>query len=177
MRFILISVLMGGVILLLSSCATVPTGPLASGEVRLLSIEVPGGGGLMGGISYGVNVVFESEDRPEVKRACFKWSGDGPYCYGVKDVNYGSPGSFTVWLRAVHSPGFYTLECYAQYTQDGVTRLTNVVDTAAVEKAIAKYTPRGTEQLNLNAFKSGYDFARKQLQEQTVPAQVSKSLA
>jgi len=58
-----------------------------------------------------------------------------------------------------------------------IVGLTNVVDTAAVEKAIAKYTPRGTEQLNLNAFKSGYDFARKQLQEQTVPAQVSKSLA
>jgi len=54
-----------------------------------------------------------------------------------------------------------------------IVGLTNVVDTAAVEKAIAKYTPRGTEQLNLNAFKSGYDFARKQLQEQTLPAQVS----
>jgi len=128
-RFILISVLMGGVILLLSSCATVPTGPLASGEVRLLSIEVPGGEGLREGISYGVNVVFEAEDRPEVKRACFKWSGDGPYCYAVKDVNYGSPGYFTVWLRTINYPGSYTLECYAQYTRDGGTQLTNVVST------------------------------------------------
>jgi 2-oxoglutarate ferredoxin oxidoreductase subunit gamma len=55
-----------------------------------------------------------------------------------------------------------------------IVGLTNVVDTGAVEKAISKYTPRGTEQLNLNAFKSGYDFSRKLLQEQTVPAQVSK---
>jgi len=48
--------------------------------------------------------------------------------------------------------------------------LTNMVDTAAVEKAIAKYTPRGTEQLNITAFKSGYDFARGLIQEQKVPA-------
>lgn len=51
-----------------------------------------------------------------------------------------------------------------------IVGLTNMVDTAAVEKAISKYTPRGTEQLNVNAFKSGYEFARKLLQEQTVPA-------
>jgi len=48
--------------------------------------------------------------------------------------------------------------------------LTNMVDTAAVEKAIAKYTPRGTEQLNITAFKSGYDFAQGLIQEQKVPA-------
>jgi 2-oxoglutarate ferredoxin oxidoreductase subunit gamma len=44
--------------------------------------------------------------------------------------------------------------------------LTDMVDTAAVEKAIANYTPRGTEQLNLTAFKNGYDLARGLLQEQ-----------
>jgi 2-oxoglutarate ferredoxin oxidoreductase subunit gamma len=48
--------------------------------------------------------------------------------------------------------------------------LTNMVDTAAVEKAITKYTPRGTEQLNVTAFKNGYDFARGLLQEKTVVA-------
>jgi 2-oxoglutarate ferredoxin oxidoreductase subunit gamma len=48
--------------------------------------------------------------------------------------------------------------------------LTNMIDTAAVEKAISKYTPRGTEELNLNAFKNGYEHARKLLQEQVVAA-------
>jgi 2-oxoglutarate ferredoxin oxidoreductase subunit gamma len=48
--------------------------------------------------------------------------------------------------------------------------LTNMVDTASVEKAIAKYVPRGTDQLNLNAFKSGYDYARKLAREQVVTA-------
>jgi 2-oxoglutarate ferredoxin oxidoreductase subunit gamma len=48
--------------------------------------------------------------------------------------------------------------------------LTNMVDTASVEKAITKYVPRGTEPLNLSAFKSGYDYARKLAQEQVVTA-------
>lgn len=51
-----------------------------------------------------------------------------------------------------------------------IVGLTNMVDTAAAEKAISRYTPRGTEQLNLSAFKSGHEFARKLLQEQTVTA-------
>lgn len=49
--------------------------------------------------------------------------------------------------------------------------LTNMMETAPVEKAIAKYTPKGTEELNLNAFKSGYEYAHRLLQEQTITAQ------
>jgi 2-oxoglutarate ferredoxin oxidoreductase subunit gamma len=51
-----------------------------------------------------------------------------------------------------------------------IVALTDIVDVEAVEKAIAKYTPRGTEKLNVNAFKSGYDFARKLLEERMVTA-------
>jgi 2-oxoglutarate ferredoxin oxidoreductase subunit gamma len=51
-----------------------------------------------------------------------------------------------------------------------IVGLTNMVDTAAVEKAIAKYTPRGTEQLNLTAFKSGYDFVQGMIREQKISA-------
>jgi 2-oxoglutarate ferredoxin oxidoreductase subunit gamma len=51
-----------------------------------------------------------------------------------------------------------------------IVALTNMVDVAAVEKAIAKYTPRGTEKLNLEAFTRGYEYARKMLEEQIVTA-------
>jgi len=51
-----------------------------------------------------------------------------------------------------------------------IVALTGIVDVGAVEKAIAKYTPRGTEKLNVNAFKSGYDFARGLLEERMVTA-------
>jgi len=49
--------------------------------------------------------------------------------------------------------------------------LTNILDSGFVENAVAKYTPRGTEQLNLNAFKSGREYAQKLLQEQGVTSQ------
>ena len=51
-----------------------------------------------------------------------------------------------------------------------IVALTRVVEVGAVEKAIAKYTPRGTEKLNVDAFRSGYDFARKLLEERMVTA-------
>jgi len=51
-----------------------------------------------------------------------------------------------------------------------IVALTDVLDVVSVEKAIAKYTPRGTEKLNLDAFRGGYDFAHKLREEQTVSA-------
>ena len=52
-----------------------------------------------------------------------------------------------------------------------IVALTGAVDPAAVEKAIAKYTPRGTEKINLEAFKRGHEFAKQQLTEPLVTAQ------
>jgi 2-oxoglutarate ferredoxin oxidoreductase subunit gamma len=49
-----------------------------------------------------------------------------------------------------------------------IVGLTKMVETSSIEKAIAKYTPKGTEQLNLNAFKSGLEYAQRLLQEQAV---------
>jgi 2-oxoglutarate ferredoxin oxidoreductase subunit gamma len=49
-----------------------------------------------------------------------------------------------------------------------IVALTSIVDVAAVEKAIAKYTPRGTEKLNAEAFRSGHEFARKLLEKRMV---------
>lgn len=51
-----------------------------------------------------------------------------------------------------------------------IVALTEMVDAAAVEKAIAKYTPRGTEKLNVEAFRSGYEFARNMLEHGMVTA-------
>ena len=51
-----------------------------------------------------------------------------------------------------------------------IVALTEMVEIEAVEKAITRYTPRGTEKLNLEAFRSGYEFARKLLQERMVTA-------
>jgi hypothetical protein len=128
MKSIFMSVSMGGVILLLFSCATVPTGPLGPGEVRLLRMDVPREGDIRLGFLFTVNFNFEADGRPEMRRACFFWSGDGPYCSKVTKVNYGSPGTIHVDLVA-NTTGHYFLESYIQYVQDGKTRSTNVVST------------------------------------------------
>jgi len=82
----LLTSLMGGTILLASSCATAPT-PLAPGEVRLLRIDVPNEVGIKKSLPFTVNIVFEADGKPQIKTACFSFSGDGPYCSKVLDVS------------------------------------------------------------------------------------------
>ena len=128
MKSIIISVLTGGVILLVFSCATVPAGPLAPGEVRLLRMDATRDGVIRLGLPFTVNINFEAGGRPEIKRACFFWSGDGPYCFQVMKLDYGLPGTIHVEILT-KSFGEYFLESYALYVQDGKIRRTNVVGT------------------------------------------------
>lgn len=127
MKSILISFLMGVAVLLgISSCATVPTEPLGPGELRLLRMEVPENGNLILGLLYSVNISFEADGNPEIIRACCTYSGDGPYCYRVKDIKYGSPGNFSVQFSNSYADS-QRLECYAEYVRDGKRRRTNAV--------------------------------------------------
>jgi hypothetical protein len=126
MRSILLTVLLGGVVLLIaSSCATVPREPLASGEVRLLSIDVLGSG-IEANASFAVNIFFEAAGKPEIKRACFYESGEEPSCFDVSYLTLGTKRAFQVYLPGV-SVGSHRVECYAEYIRDGETRKTNVV--------------------------------------------------
>jgi hypothetical protein len=124
----LVSVSMGGIILWICSCATVPTGPLAPGEVRLLRIDVPHHGTTTRSLPFLVNIIFEADGKPEIKTACFYWSGDGPYCFKVLDVNYGSPGTISVEPRAKPS-GMYVLETYVLYMRGGKTQPTKIISS------------------------------------------------
>jgi hypothetical protein len=132
MRSILITVLLSGVVLLIaSSCATVPKEPLASGEVRLLGMQVPGSGNLVLGLSYNIYFTFDADGKPEMSRACCYWSGDPDrqYCYKVKDVKYGSPGNFSVDLSPPY-PDQQRLKCYVDYVRDGKRQRTNAVTSS-----------------------------------------------
>jgi hypothetical protein len=128
MMFIRIAFLTGVIVLLLvCSCATVPTEPLASGELRLLSMHVPQREDIRLNFPFVVNINFEADGKPEIRTACFYFSGDGPYCLKVTDVNYGSPGTIKVQVRAKNS-GSHALESYAYYIRDGKVQPTNVVN-------------------------------------------------
>jgi len=123
---LLITVLVSGMILLISSCATVPTGALAPGEVRLLRIDFPHEMDIQRGIPFAVNITFEAEGRPEIRTACFYWSGDGPNCFKVREISYGSPGTISVEPRAMSS-GSYVMETYVLYIRDGKTQPTKII--------------------------------------------------
>jgi hypothetical protein len=128
MRSIWIAVLVSGVVILsISSCATVPTEPLASGELRLLGMHVSMKEDIRVNFPFVVNINFEANGKPEIRTACFAFSDDGPYCYKVTDVDYGSPGTIKVQVRANNS-GPHALESYIYYIKDGKVQPTNGVN-------------------------------------------------
>jgi hypothetical protein len=130
-RSMFVAALMGGAILLgLSSCATVSNEPLAAGEMRLLSVAIPSGEVVRAGLGYEAKVVFKADGQPKIRRVCFSWSGDGPYCYAVnpKDVEFGFPGSFRVPLTPTFT-GTFRLECFAEYFEEKRILRTNSVST------------------------------------------------
>jgi hypothetical protein len=128
MKSILRTILLGGILLFGTfSCATAPTGPIAPGEVRLLSIDVPGAG-IKANTFFPVNIFFEAAGNPEIKRACFYESGQKPSCFDVSYVTLGTKRAFQVHLSGL-SIGSHRVECYAEYIRDGETRKTNVIAT------------------------------------------------
>jgi len=121
MKGLLNSILMSAAILLaISSCTTV-----GKGELRLLNIGVPENGRLRTNEQFWVRINFEADGNPEIRKACFYWSGDGPYCVNVKDVKYGSLAYFDVPLSA--RPGSNSLQCYVEYVRDGNIQRSNAV--------------------------------------------------
>jgi len=121
MKRILTPILMSVAILLaISSCTMV-----GKGELRLIDIEVPESARLRTNVQFWVRVNFEADGRPEIRRACFYWAGDGPHCVNVKDVEYGSIAYFEVPLYARY--GSSILQCYVEYLRDEKIHQSNAV--------------------------------------------------
>jgi len=117
----LASILMSVAILLaISSCTTV-----RKGELRLLDMEIRDSARLRTNVQFWVRVNFEADGNPEIHRACFFWTGDGPYCVNVKDAEYGSFAFFDVPLYARY--GSSILQCYVEYVRDEKIERSNAV--------------------------------------------------
>ena len=56
----------------------------------------------------------------------FYFSGDGPHCFKVMAVNYGSPGTIQAQIRTKNA-GSRRLEGYVLYIRDGKIQSTNVI--------------------------------------------------
>jgi hypothetical protein len=120
MEKILAAILMSVAILLaISSCT------LKKGELRLLNMEIREPARLLTNAQFWIRVDFEADGNPEIRRACFYWYGDGPYCVNVKDVEYGSFAYFDVPLVARY--GSSVLQCYVEYLRDEKIERSNAV--------------------------------------------------
>jgi hypothetical protein len=121
MKGILTSILMSVAILLtISSCTMV-----RKGELRLLDMEIRDSARLRTNVQFWVRVNFEADGNPEIHRACFFWTGDGPHCVHVKDVVYGSVAYFDVPLYPRY--GSSILQCYVEYVRDEKIHRSNAV--------------------------------------------------
>ncbi len=133
-----IGLIIVGLFLVISSFATVTQGqegsslfrskePAGGSTVKLLSVDVPQSGNLSPDIGYWTTVHFESNLKPEIRKACFSFSGGGKTCVDVqaKDIIYGDRPYFRVLLRV--PGGSKRIDCYAEYVRDGRTRRTNTV--------------------------------------------------
>jgi hypothetical protein len=120
-RGILALILMSVAILLVGSSCTI----LKKGELRLLDMEIRESTRLRMDVQFWVRVNFEANGNPEIRRACFYWLGDGPYCVNVKDVEYGSFAYFDVLLDARY--GSSILQCYVEYLRDERIERSNAV--------------------------------------------------
>ncbi len=111
------------VLLTISSCTLV-----RKGELRLLDMEIRDSARLRTDGQFWVRVNFEADGRPEIRRACFYWTADGPHCVQVKDVEYGSVAFFEVPLYARY--GSSILQCYVEYLRDEKVNQSNAISSS-----------------------------------------------
>lgn len=123
-----------GVLLVISSYATVSIGwdillrgetpGIGDTQLKLLSMDIPYTGNPSADVKYWATIKFDAGFKPEIRRACFNFSGDRQSCVDVeaKDVTH---GHFRV---PIHVPmGSKRIDCYAEYIRDGKTSRTNTI--------------------------------------------------
>lgn len=102
-------------------------GASSGGELKLLSIDIPQTWDSSTNIEYWATIKFEAARKPEIQRACFKFSGGSQSCVDVqaKDVRYPSHSDFRVSVRV--PAGTKRIDCYAEYIRDGKAKRTNTI--------------------------------------------------
>lgn len=76
------------------------------------------------GVPYAVTLPVTVEGKPRIMKACFKWSGEGPYCFSARHVK--SKSQLQLMLRT-KNPNTYSLEGYVQYSVDGKVYKSNAI--------------------------------------------------
>ena len=135
MKLILMGVVLGTIVLMVCSCASVPTEPLSPGEIRLLAMDFSDASEVRKEQRYTVDVKFDAQGAPEITRACFQWSGYGSNC--MKPLDYGN-GLIKAEILAPSVPGSYSIKTYIYYVRNGKMEQSNAVTTPVAVKGEKK---------------------------------------
>jgi len=135
MKLILTGVLLGVVVLMVSSCAGVPTEPLSPGEVRILGMDFLDTSEVRKEVRYMIGIKFDAQGGPEITRACVQWTGYGLNC--MKVLDYGN-GLIRADVLTPSVPGSYAVKVYVYYVRNGKMEQSNVVTTPVEVKGEKK---------------------------------------
>jgi hypothetical protein len=79
---------------------------------------------LKAGVRYDVGLRFTRNAPADITRVCFRWSGEGPFCWDTFTVDE-SAGLIRTQAYT-GNPNTYTLEGYVEYN-DGAVHISNRV--------------------------------------------------
>ncbi|MEM1198780.1 MAG: hypothetical protein AAGI06_05660, partial [Pseudomonadota bacterium] len=92
-----------------AAIAFLGVGEAEADELKLQSLQVPSK--LKAGKPYRVKIKYKTTAEVDFSKACFLWSGEGPFCFsGFSNEK----GLISLKLRT-NNPGRYKLEGYIQY--------------------------------------------------------------
>src|SRR5512135_1362519 len=93
-------------------------------HVKLISMDIPQTVAPTEDVKYWATIKYDSGMKPEIRRACFNFSGIGESCFDVDEKDVTSR-NFRV---PIHVPaGGKKVECYAEYIRDGKLSRTNTI--------------------------------------------------
>lgn len=110
----------GLAVAMLVTATSTLAGHSAANEINLRSLEVPAS--LQAGVPYEARLPYTKTGSPRVTKACFLWSGEGPYCFSARV----SESTIRARLRT-NNPNRYRLEGFVEYRAGGQIKHSNRV--------------------------------------------------
>ena len=101
---------------IISACimALIGASGAAAGSLRLTTLNVDSQ--LRAHVPYWATMPYTHKGTITITKACFRWSGEGPYCFGFDHNQAAKTVSVSLKTR---NPNTYTLEGFVEYETDG----------------------------------------------------------
>lgn len=114
-------------ILFLAACQRAPTGTAESAPtIELTRLVVDKN--LTAGVPYEVSMPYEAsaDGSIDIDKACFMWSGEGPYCFRA---DHDRSGKTISAMLSTGNPSVYRLAGFVRYRSNGWDMESNAVSS------------------------------------------------